>query len=110
MSELTADQALFLLQNVYLGSLKNESRVTKKVLEAVPAGKCKHRPDPISKSAIELVRHIAVAENRFLATVINGVFDVNAAALPDTVKTRQEIASWYEQRFARNFEALTKLN
>jgi len=97
MSELTADQALFLLQNVYLGSLKNESRVTRKVLEAVPADKCQHRPDPVSKSAIELVRHIAVAENRFLETVIDGVFDVNAAALPDTVKTPQEIASWYEQ-------------
>ena len=61
MSELTADQALFLLQNVYLGSLKNESRITRKVLEAVPADKCQHRPDPVSKNAIELVRHIAVA-------------------------------------------------
>ena len=110
MSELTADQALFLLQNVYLGPLKNESRVTRKVLEAVPADKCQHRPDPVSKSAIELVRHIAVAENRFLETVIDGVFDVNAAALPDTVKTPQEIASWYEQRFARNYEALKKLS
>ena len=79
MSELTADQALFLLQNVYLGSLKNESRITRKVLEAVPADKCQHRPDPVSKNAIELVRHIAVAENRFLETVINGVFDANAA-------------------------------
>ena len=110
MSELTADQALFVLQNVYLAPLKNESRITKKVLAAVPADKCEHRPDAISKSAIELVRHIAVAENRFLETVINGVFDVSAAALPDTVKTPQEVASWYEQRFARNFEALTRLS
>src|SRR5215472_8118658 len=110
MSELTADQALFLLQNVYLGSLKNESRVTKKVLDAVPADKCEHRPDPVSKSAIELVRHIAVAENRFLETVINGVFDVNAAALPENVKTPQEVAAWYEQRFAKNFDTLTRLS
>jgi len=110
MSELTADHALFLLQNVYLGALKNESRITRRVLEAVPADKCQHRPDSVSKSAIELVRHIAVAENRFLETVIDGVFDVNAAALPDTVKTPQEIASWYEQRFAKNYEALKKLS
>src|SRR5215469_5405050 len=110
MNELTADQALFLLQKVYLGSLKNESRITKKVLEAVPADKCAHRPDDVSKSAIELARHIAVSENRFLETVINGVFDVSAAALPDTVKTPQQVASWYEQRFAENFEALTKLS
>lgn len=110
MSEMTPDQAVFLLQDVYLGSLKNESRITKKVLEAVPADKCEHRPDPISKTAIELVRHIAVAENRFLETVITGVFDANAAALPETVKTPQEVADWYEQRFAKNFDALTKLN
>jgi uncharacterized damage-inducible protein DinB len=108
MSEMTSAQAVFLLQNVYLGALKNESRITKKVLEAVPAGKCEHRPDPVSKSAIELVRHIAVAENRFLETVLSGVFDVNAAALPESVKTPQEVAAWYEQRFAKNFDALTK--
>lgn len=110
MNAMTAEQAVFLLQDVYLGSLKNESRVTKKVLEAVPAEKCEHRPDPISKSAIELVRHIAVAENRFLETVINGVFDVNAAALPENVKTPQEVAHWYEQRFTNNFNALTELS
>lgn len=110
MNAMTAEQAVFLLQDVYLGSLKNESRVTKKVLEAVPAEKCEHRPDPISKSAIELVRHIAVAENRFLETVINGVFDVNAAALPENVKTPQEVADWYEQRFTNNFNALTELS
>src|SRR5205807_3812489 len=79
-------------------------------LEAVPAGKCEHRPDPISKSAIELARHIAVAENRFLETVINGVFDASASALPDTVKTPQEVAAWYEQRFAKNFDALARLS
>jgi uncharacterized damage-inducible protein DinB len=109
MSAMTAEQALFLLQDVYLGPLKNESRITKKVLDAVPADKSDHRPDPVSKSALELVRHIAVADNRFLETVINGVFDVNAAALPENVKTPQEVAAWYEQRFAKNFEALTKL-
>lgn len=109
MNAMTPEQAAFLLQDVYLGSLKNESRITKKVLEAVPADKCEHRPDAVSKSAIELVRHIAVAENRFLETVINGVFDVNSAALPESVKTPQGVASWYEQRFAKNFDALTKL-
>src|SRR5947208_11534751 len=78
MSEtMTADQAVFLLQNVYLGTLKNESRTTKKILEAVPAGKSAYRPDPISKSAIELARHIAAADNRFVESVINGVFDTN---------------------------------
>jgi uncharacterized damage-inducible protein DinB len=106
---MTAEQAKFLLQDVYLGALKNESRTTKKILEAVPSDKAEYRPDPISKSAIELVRHIAAADNRFLETVINGVFDANTAMIPENVKTPAEIATWYAERFAKNFDALTKL-
>jgi uncharacterized damage-inducible protein DinB len=106
---MTADQAMFLLQNVYLGPLKTESRTTKKILEAVPADKADYRPDPISKSAIELARHIAAADNRFVETVINGVFDLNPQMIPENVKTPVEIASWYEERYAKNFEALTKV-
>ncbi len=106
---MTADQTKFLLQDVYLGTLKNESRTTKKILEAVPANKAEYRPDPISKSANELVRHIAASDNRFVEAVLNGVFDTNPAMIPENVKTPAEIAAWYEQRYAKNFEALTKV-
>src|SRR6195256_1285074 len=106
---MTADQAMFLLQNVYLGPLKTESRTTKKILEAVPPNKIDYKPDPASRSAIELTRHIAAADNRFVETVINGVFDTNPAMIPENVKTPAEIASWYEERYAKNFEALTKV-
>jgi uncharacterized damage-inducible protein DinB len=109
MQPMTAEQAKFLLEDVYLGVLKNESRITKKILEAVPPDKCDYRPDPVSKSAIELVRHIATADNRFLETPVTGVFDVNAGGIPDPVKTPAEIAAWYEERYAKTFEALTKL-
>jgi uncharacterized damage-inducible protein DinB len=110
MSGMTGEQAQFLLQGIYLGTLKNESRITKKILEAVPADKADYKPDSTSRSAIELVRHIAAADNRFLETVINGVFDANPAMIPENVKTPQEVAKWYEERFARNFDALTKLS
>jgi len=110
MKEMTAEQAVSLLQNIYLGTLKNESRITRKVLETVPADKCDYRPDTASRTAIELARHIAAADNRFLETVINGLFDANPAMIPENVKTPAEIAVWYEERFAKNFDALTKLN
>ena len=110
MNEMTAEQAVSLLQNIYLGTLKNESRITRKVLETVPADKCDYRPDTASRTAIELARHIAAADNRFLETVINGLFDANPAMIPENVKTPAEIAVWYEERFAKNFDALTKLN
>jgi uncharacterized damage-inducible protein DinB len=106
---MTPDQAKFLLHDVFFGTLKNESRTTKKVLEAVPADKANYRPDPASRSALELARHIAAADNRFVETVINGVFDTNPAMIPENVKTPAEIAAWYEQRYAGNLEALTKV-
>ena len=65
MKEMTSENAMFLLQGVYLPMLKRESQVTKQVMEAVPADKSGHRPDPISKSALELVRHIAASDVRF---------------------------------------------
>lgn len=110
MSAMTGEQAQFLLQGLYLGTLKNESRITKKILEAVPVDKGDYKPDSASRSAIELVRHIAAADNRFVETPINGVFDTSSSMIPENVKTPQEVAAWYEERFARNFEALQKLS
>src|SRR5260370_19907083 len=101
---MTADQAKFLLHDVYMGTLKNESRTTKKILEAVPANKVDYKPDPASRSAIELTRHIAAADNRFLETVINGLFDTNPAMIPENVQAPAEVASWYEGSYPKNFE------
>jgi uncharacterized damage-inducible protein DinB len=110
MSEtMTADQAIF-VRNLYLGTLKNESRTTKSILEAVPADKADYRPDPISKTANELLRHIAAADNRFVEMVLTGVFDTSPSMIPETAKTPAEVAAWYEQRYAANFETLTKLS
>jgi uncharacterized damage-inducible protein DinB len=109
MVEMTAEQGHFLLHNFFLGSLKTESRTTKKVLEAVPVDKMSYQPDACAKTANELLRHIAAADNMFLATVINGAFNPGAVAIPENVKSSQEVASWYEQTYARHFDALTKL-
>ncbi len=106
---LTPDLAEFWLQDLLLGTLKNESRTTKKILEAVPAGKVAYRPDPFARTAMELVRHIAAAEMRFLETTINAEFPATTAGLPETVKTPAEVTAWYSENFARNFEKLTQL-
>src|SRR5205807_8821746 len=106
---MTAEQAEFWLQDLLLGPLKNEHRTTRKILEAVPADKSDHRPDPVSKTAMELVRHIATAEIRFLETTISGQFNVANGAIPDNVKTPGEVGAWYADRFAANFDKLATL-
>ena len=105
---LTPDLAEFWLQDILLGTLKNEHRTTRKVLEAVPADKSDYRPDACSRTAMELARHIAAADVRFLETAINAEFN-SANLLPDTVKTPAEVASWYSENFARRFDQLAQL-
>src|ERR1700730_14850022 len=94
---LTAEQAIFLLQDVWMPVVKVEHRVTRAVLEAVPADKSDFRPDPFAKTAMELVRHIAAAENRFLEATIKGEFNTATGTVPDKVKTPAEIAAWYAE-------------
>jgi uncharacterized damage-inducible protein DinB len=108
MKEMTADNATFLLHGLYLPALKNESQVTKKVIEAVPTDKAEYRPDAVSKTAMELVRHIAAADVRFVDTVINGKFETGAL-LPAELKTPAEIAAWYEGAYNERLDALSKL-
>src|SRR5262245_31095892 len=109
MADLTAEQAYLLVQNVSLGTIKIESRTTKSVLAAVPNANLDFRPDPCAKSADELLRHIALADNFFLETVINGIFNPKGVAIPDELKKPAEIAEWYERTYAKNFEAVAKL-
>jgi hypothetical protein len=66
VSELTAEQAHLFVHNVILGILKNEGRTTKAVLAAIPNANLDYRPDPSAKSANELLRHIASADNWFI--------------------------------------------
>jgi uncharacterized damage-inducible protein DinB len=108
MREMTAENATFLLHGVYLPAVKSESQLTKKVIEAVPEGKAEYRPDPVSKSAVELVKHIAAADIRFADTVITGQFSTGAV-LPPELKTPAEIAAWYSENYAPRLEALSKL-
>jgi uncharacterized damage-inducible protein DinB len=108
MGEMTAEQARALLHNFLLGTMKNESRTTKKVLEAVPADKAGYQPDSCAKTAIELVRHIAVADNFFIEAVLNGVFNPSGVKIPDEVETPAEIAGWYQETYAKNFDALAQ--
>jgi len=110
VGELTAEQAHLLVHNVLLGTIKNESRTTKSVLAAVPNANLDYRPHPHCKTANELLRHVAVADNFFLKSVVDGVFVPGSVAIPENAKTPIEVAAWYEQEYARNFAAVSQLS
>jgi uncharacterized damage-inducible protein DinB len=107
MSQMTPENAMFMLHGMYLPTMKNESRTTAAILAAVPAERCDYRPDQISKSAIELVKHIANADNFFVEAVLQGEFKPGSR-IPESAKTPAEIARWYEEYYRKNFETLSK--
>ena len=110
MSEMTAEQAHLFVHNVLLGMLKNESRTTRSVLAAVPNAHLDYRPDPHAKTANELLRHIAGADNLFLKTVIEGEFVPGSVKVPEDLITPQEVAEWYATEHAKNLEAVGQLS
>ena len=103
-------EAAFLLNNVYLPELKNEHRVSKNVIAAIPLDKGDYRLDEISKTALDLAWHIVATENRFMDAVLTGAFDLSPIPRPDSVKNSADLLAWYKENFEPRFEKLTKLS
>lgn len=110
MSELTAEQAYGLVQNFLLDTLRSESRTTKSVLASVPDSNLDHRPDPCAKTAYELLRHVASADNFFLRSVADGEFVPGSVRIPENAKTPREIAEWYADEYAKNLASVSGLS
>jgi uncharacterized damage-inducible protein DinB len=110
MKPIQSHEADFLLNFVYLPDLKNEQRITKSMIEAIPPDKGDYRPDGISKSALDLAWHIVAAEMRFMDAVPAGEFDLSARPRPDSVKNSRDLSGWYTSNFELRFEKLTKLS
>ena len=110
MSEMNAEQAHLFVHNVLLGTLKNESRTTRSILAAVPKDHLEYRPDPTARTANELLRHIASADNFFLKSAADGTFVPGSVKIPEDVKTPEEVAEWYAQEYAKNFDAVRQLS
>jgi uncharacterized damage-inducible protein DinB len=110
MQQLQPDQANFLLQGVYLPGLRNEHRLTKSVIEAIPLDQGDYRPDQVSKSALDLAWHIVATEMRFMEAVPAGAFDFTPKPRPDTIKNSADLTRWYSDNFEPHFEKLTKLS
>jgi uncharacterized damage-inducible protein DinB len=106
--QLEPEQGVFLLQAT-LPVLKNEQRITKKVIEAMPADRLDYRPDPCAKSAMELAWHIASAQNFFLSAIVEGAFNFFGRPRPESIQTPADIAGWYEQTFAKNVASVSAM-
>jgi uncharacterized damage-inducible protein DinB len=109
MTAISTENAMFLLQYL-LPSVKNEHRSTRSVVEAIPESNLDYRPDPYSKTAMELAWHVVAAEHRFYNGIISGAFDFTPIHRPESVRTPAQIGEWYGESFAKSFDQLPKLS
>ncbi len=109
MKPIQSDQADFLLHGVYLPDLKNEHRITRSMIEAIPLDKGDYRPDGISKTALDLAWHIVATEMRFMDAVATGEFNLSPNPCPVSIKNSRDLSGWYTSNFEQHFEKLTKL-
>jgi len=109
MISISPEQAVFLLQYT-LPTVKNEHRSTRSVIEAIPQTNLDYRPDPNSRTAMELAWHIVAAEHRFYTGIVAGAFDFSPIHRPESIQTAAQIGQWYSDSFAKNFEAFGKLS
>jgi uncharacterized damage-inducible protein DinB len=107
--QITPEQAKFIL-SLTLPALQAEHQITKRVIEAIPATKGDYRPDPASKTALELAWHIVAAEKRFLGGVCAGAFDFSPINRPETIRDSAGIAAWFDETFAGILNQLQNLS
>jgi uncharacterized damage-inducible protein DinB len=109
MDAMKPEQGTFLRQ-FEMPILQREHATTKQVIEAIPGNKLDYRPDPNSKTAMEIAWHVVAAEQRFLDGIASGKFNFEPLHQPENVKTPADIAKWYEESFAKNSERINKLS
>ncbi|HEY8715956.1 MAG TPA: DinB family protein [Candidatus Acidoferrum sp.] len=108
MEALQPQHATIYFNMFSLPALRNEHRITRQVIEALPISKGDYRPDPNSKSALELAWHIVAAEHRFLDGIAAGQFDFTPNHRPEDVKNSADIAAWYGKTFDADIARVAK--
>lgn len=88
------------MREFLLGGATNEQTTTSKVIAAIPDQNHDYRPDPKSKTAMELAWHIASVDVWFLESIAAGSFPQEETPMPATMKSGADIAAWYDKQFA----------
>jgi uncharacterized damage-inducible protein DinB len=96
---MNPEQAKFLAEH-YARVIENEIPTTAKVLQAVGKGNGDYKPDPKSRSALQLARHIATADAWFVQSTLDGKFEFDQAAADKAelqLTTADDAAAFYEK-------------
>src|SRR5690349_5774239 len=91
----TPEQANTIAQFL-IANLRDEYKLTRRVLESVPADQLEYAPAGKCMCGGALAAHIAGAEVMFLQTIITSTFSGPPAEAAD-LKTPEQIVAYYDQ-------------
>jgi uncharacterized damage-inducible protein DinB len=109
---MTPEQAIT-LRDYFLGELEGEAKTTRRVLEAVPSKGGDYRPDPKSRTGLELAWHIAASSDWFLEGILKATFNPEtdrSAKLPPEIKSGADAAAYYEKNYIPKIAQLRNLS
>ena len=94
-----------------LAEVDGEIAITTGVFGAVPAGRLDYRPDPVSKTALGLLRHLLLEDEWMLKAVADGAF----SPLPDDsdacgIMTPADAIACYKERITAVVERIRALS
>lgn len=104
---MNAEQAKTL--NEVIGQqLQGEWMTTYKVISAIPEAGRNYKPDPKSRTAWEIAKHLAWADVWFLQSVLDLKFSLPPVDPP--ANTVAELADWYKHEFPKHLERVLALD
>jgi len=110
IDSMTPEKAA-LFAETFLAAVKKEWLTTKRVLAAVPSEQCRYRPHPNSRSALELVWHIASVDVWFLDGFLQAKFELgDDDNIPADFKDSNDVLAWYEDSFPAKLDEVAKLS
>ena len=99
------------LSGVFLKGLVGEIATTRKVIAAIPDQNHDYKPDPTSKTAMELAWHIATVDVWFLDSIASQNFAQGGdVPMPAEIKTGADIAAWYDKHIAASLPKVEALS
>lgn len=105
---MTPEQARF-LADYFANIFDTEGPATLKVLRAVPNDKRNYRPDDKSRTAWELVKHVAVADLWFLDSICEGAFIYDPDGenkMTAGFATVEDVVEFYSREFPKRVARL----
>lgn len=108
---MTPEQAT-ILRDYFVEELESEAKTTRRVIEAVPAKGSDYRPDPKSRTGLELAWHIAASSDWFLGGILDANFNPEtdkSTKVPAEIKSGADAAAYYEKNYIPKIARLKSL-